>query len=311
MNIIRLYNQNRRIIWITVIAIIIVIAVIHALNNIVINNRKNSNSENEVTVIKKDDYKNNIDASITISDEEVNEKKELIIDQFIRYCNAGEIQNAYNLLSDSCKTEIYPTIELFKQNYINKVFNTKKLYSKEKYLGSTYKVKLYEDIMTTGNLSNTNVQDYFTLEKDGEQIKLNISNYIGEIEINKIAKNDILKFNVKKKKVYKEYEIYVLEVQNLSDKEILLDSTEKTKTVYLEAKNGTKDYALLYENTKGELAIPAGVAKTINITFSKQYTSGNSNKYIVFSDVIKDNGEYSKLKNKSDYKDRRTCAISL
>ena len=37
--IISFYNQNRRIIWITVIAIIIVIAVIHALNNIVINNK--------------------------------------------------------------------------------------------------------------------------------------------------------------------------------------------------------------------------------------------------------------------------------
>ena len=309
--IIRFYNQNRRIIWTVAIAIGLAIAIIYALNNIEIQKHNNETLKDDSVTTTKDDYKNNLDISVTISDENVSEKKELIIDQFIRYCNAGEIQNAYNLLSDSCKEEIYPTIELFKQNYINKVFKTTKLYSKERYRGLTYKVKLYEDIMASGSLSESTVQDYFTIEKTDNDIKLNISNFIGEKEINKAVKNDILKINVKKKKIYKEYEVYVLEVQNLSNKEILLDSMEKTKTVYLQDEKGTKDYSLLYENTKAELTIPAGVEKTMNITFSKQYNSGNSNKYLVFSDIIKDNSEYSKLKNKSDYKDRGNFIINL
>ena len=181
-----------------------------------------------------------------------------------------------------------------KINYLQQVINNNKLNI------DINKNNLFE---RNNNMSNDN--------NNSKMLKLNISNFIGEKEINKSVKNAFLKVNVKNKKIYREYEIYVLEVQNLTDKEILLDSGENTKTTYLQGSNETKDYSLLYENTKAELTIPAGVEKTINITFSKQYNSDNSSKYLVFSDVIRDNSEYSKLKNKSDYKDRGNCVISL
>ena len=46
--IVRFYNQNRRIIWITAIAIVMAIAVIHALNNIAIkrNNEEHLQADN-------------------------------------------------------------------------------------------------------------------------------------------------------------------------------------------------------------------------------------------------------------------------
>ena len=174
MNIIRLYNQNRRTIWIAIIAIIFIIIAIHVLNDLV----KKENEKNKNTIINtitEKDYKNNLDISITLSDEDVKEEKELVIDQFIRYCNAGKINEAYNLLSDKCKEYVYPNVETFKKNYIDIVFNSKKLYSKDRYLGSTYKVKLYEDMLSTGNISNSTIEDFYTMENENGNTKLNIN----------------------------------------------------------------------------------------------------------------------------------------
>ena len=237
MNIIRLYNQNRRTIWIAIIAIIFIIIAIHVLNDLV--KKKNVEDNNTIiNTITEKDYKNNLDISITLSDEDVKEEKELVIDQFIRYCNAGKINEAYNLLTDKCKEYVYPNIETFKKNYIDIVFNSKKLYSKERYTGSTYKVKLYEDMLSTGSISNSTIEDFYTIEK--ENTKINISGYIKEEQINKSASSNNIEINVLSKKIFKEYEEYTLEVKNNTDKDILLDSMENTRTIYLEGNGNVK-----------------------------------------------------------------------
>ena len=59
-----------------------------------------------------------MDINEAVTEEQVKENKELIIDQFIKYCNSKDINNAYNLLSDDCKNEVFKNIETFNNNYI-------------------------------------------------------------------------------------------------------------------------------------------------------------------------------------------------
>ena len=74
MNFLRYYNQNRKSIWLVIIAIIILIIAIQVINFIVKNNIENTrNNRNEI--IDKNDYKNNLDISVLITDEEVQEEK--------------------------------------------------------------------------------------------------------------------------------------------------------------------------------------------------------------------------------------------
>ena len=174
MNIFRYYNQNRKTIWLVIIAIIILIIAIQAINGIIKSKR---NDRENTTIINEKDYENNLNINVLISDEKVKEEKELVIDQFIRYCNASKIEEAYSLLTDNCKKQVFPNIEYFKQNYYNIHFSNTKLYSKEKFIANTYKVILYDDVLSTGSINKNAVEDYYTIETNDGISKINISNY--------------------------------------------------------------------------------------------------------------------------------------
>lgn len=310
MNFLRYYNQNRKSIWLVIIAIIILIIAIQVINFIVKNNIENTrNNRNEI--IDKNDYRNNLDISVLITDEEVQEEKELIVDQFIRYCNSGKVQDAYNLLTDDCKEKIFPTIEQFEKNYININFSNTKLYSKQVFNGNTYKIKLYENILSTGNISSNYIEDYFTIKRIGIETKLNICGYIESKELNKKIENGEYKVEIKEVQVYKDYIEYKIEFNNLTTKTILIDSKEKTRTTYLVGKNDTNYYALAYENLTENLLVKPQEIKTIIIKFDKEYTTNNEINKLVFSDVIIDYDKYKDINKKSEYKDRMKIEIAL
>ncbi|NLC87771.1 MAG: hypothetical protein GX682_03225 [Clostridiaceae bacterium] len=306
MNILKYYHENRIGIWITIIAIIIIIIAIQTINGIIKNNNgvKSNNLSNQNDIIKEQDYKNNLNPNILISDTEVVKEKQLIIDQFIRYCNTGKIQKAYDLLSDNCKKQLFPTLEIFKQNYYNINFQTTRLYSKEKFLEKTYKIKLYEDILSTGNANSKVIEDYYTIINKDDNVKINISNYINEINLDKSMSNNKLKVNIVKKQVYKEYEEYEINITNLTYNDILLDSQETTKSIYLTGNKNVQYYSLSHEMSTNDLVVKSKGTKTIFIKFNKEYNSNSTINSLNFTDIIENNEEYQKINKKSEYKNR-------
>ena len=57
-----------------------------------------------------------------ISKKQLDDQMGQIIIKFIDYCNSGEINSAYELLSDDCKQILFPSIESFLNNYYNRIF---------------------------------------------------------------------------------------------------------------------------------------------------------------------------------------------
>jgi len=309
MRLLKYYNQNKNIIWVGGMAIIVIIIVIQSINNGV-KKQKNSMSENNIVISQKE-YQNNLDISVLISDNEVKEKKELIIDQFIRYCNSKEIEKAYSILSQDCKEEMYPTIKDFEENYYKINFSGTKLYSKELFRANTYKIKLYEDPMKTGTISTKHIEEYYTMVKENGENKLNVSNYIESIESNKRAKNENLEMQIIKRKIYKEYEEYKIEITNLTNKTIVLDSRESTKNMYIVGNKDVRYYALMHEIITDNLFLKPNAKIVLNIKYNKEYNSNNTVKYLAFSDVILDYEEYLNVKNKNEYKNRLNIAINI
>lgn len=310
MKIFRVYNQNRKIIWfgIAIVAIIILLAKIlpENISKGIEEKRLIQNNVYKESVLKE---KENPDISITLSDKKVEQEKNLVIDQFIRYCNAGQIEEAYALLSDNCKSKLYPTIDFFKEKYINKIFRTTKLYSKEFNYGSTYKINLYENMTSTGRMPDTSIEDYFTIEYTKDAVKLNISGYITTKEINISRKNQYLQINIVSKDIYKEYEEYIFEVKNLTNKDLLLDSMENTRKVYLIGSKDEKYYSMLNEKTLADLTIPSGISKKVTIKFNNEYSGNGFIDSIVFSDIVLDKEAYNQSSNKIQYKDRTQLEI--
>lgn len=117
---------------------------------------------------------------ITITKEEDKDNQELIT-KFLDFCKKEQIEQAYNLLSEDCKKELYPNINIFKQNYYNKVFNQKRDIETEIIDNETYKITMYEDILQSGKIEGRDsIIDYYEIvQAIGEnKIYINAKNII-------------------------------------------------------------------------------------------------------------------------------------
>lgn len=218
-----------------------------------------------------------------------------VINQFIDFCNQQDFENAYNLITDECKQQMYKSLETFKQTYYRDVFNgQKKMCSIENWTGNTYKVNINEDMLSTGSYNKGySKQDYITVEEVDDEYKLNINNYIGYSKINKKTTKENLSMEVISKNTYKDYEEYTIKVTNKTEDTIQLDDINSTKTLYLEDAKGVKYSYYNHELTEPMLTVESGQTKEVTIKFYSSYVSTKNINYIVFSNIITNNGQLS------------------
>ena len=313
----RKMNQNRKQILVGILVIAFIIFLIQLFNQMA---KKNIEEEkNSMINIESSTSGYNssysIQSDVTINDN-VNKQVNNLIKNFIENCNNGEIEEAYNLLSEDCKEELYPTLENFKTNYYETNFNTKKQYNIQSWISTnnklTYQVKLYNDILATGKVDNTKtIQDYFTIVTEDGKTKLNIGSYIGKVAIEKEITQNNITIKVNYKKVYMDYEIYNIQIQNKTDYTILLDSNESSKTMYLKGESDNNYTAYMYELTDSTLKLNSYYQKDTNIKYNKQYSASNKIVSVVFSDIILNEEEYRNTENKKDYKNRLEIEIPV
>lgn len=302
------YNNNKRKIWLVLICFVVLIAIPRILGFFF-----NSNTENKVdTNVINNNEQNNLNTSVigaqqsVISGEQLHSSQETyiqLIDKFVDLCNNNNIEEAYATLSTDCKEELYPSVESFKNNYYNQIFNGKnKTAVIENWVSNIYKVDYINDMLSAGTYNaNENIQDYITVVDDNGETKLNINNYIGKIEINRDINYMNIRTKVTSKKVYMDYEIYTFEIQNNSENSILLGNKDDINNLYIEDENGNKYEAYTHELTESNLIVPAGTVRNINIKYYNKYSSSRVIRKVVFSKVILNNDWYSTLENKATY----------
>lgn len=291
----RYYNQNRKKFLGIIIIVIFVLLLIQLANFYVKESNKISynNSVNEVNQTEE-----STNSSVVISNRSAVtgeivstddfDSEVATIDTFISYCNNQEVQNAYDMLTDECKENMYTTVDLFRELYYNDNFGgEEKNVSIENWSASIYKVDIMEDSLATGKSNDGySKQDYITVKKVDNEYKLNINNYIGYTEINKTTSYRDITMEVKSKNTYMEYEEYTITVTNNTDYQIILDSLKNVKTIYLEDGNGVEYSAYNHELTDAMMEINAGHTKELTIKFYSSYVSTKNIKNIVFSNVI-------------------------
>ena len=292
----KFYYDNKYKIWGIIAFIILLIGIIQVTNAILANNNKLNNNTVEKNVIENINSENkdtyfSTDESV-VSGEKIDsnklEKASKAIEEFISECNNGNIEKAYNLLTDDCKNEMYQDIEKFTNYYYNQIFNnnTKKTAIIENWILNTYKVTISDDIMATGGVSTTNVQDYITVIEDDDILKISLNNHIGKEEINKVQVVNDIEFEIVEKDVYMDYEIYTIKVNNNTENNIVLDDLTNTKSIYLEDNNGVKHYAKSSEIIPNLLKINKGFSTQIDIKFNRTLTDESIEiNSIVFSAV--------------------------
>lgn len=134
---------------------------------------------NKLTIEKnKEEAKNNIINEGTATQTYTyNTEDKNLIQNFINYCKENKTEEAYKLLSNNCKNELYQTYETFVSEYYNKLFNKKVTpqisYDKEKQL---YKITYYFDVLENGGYKENTV-DYYKIEQDIIENKIYINYY--------------------------------------------------------------------------------------------------------------------------------------
>lgn len=319
-NFIRYYNQNRKKIWGIVIIIASAILLLQMANYFAkkSNEEKIANASNNIV---EETYNTNTSTLTSnksaVSGENVSgnqlENATKAIDKFISYCNNKDLQSAYDMLTDECKLQMYDTLEVFEQAYYNNNFNGQnKTCTIENWAGNTYKVRIIDDMLSTGKRNNGYAkQDYITVKKIDDTYKLNINNYIGYYKINKTTEKNNIKVEVVSKNTYMDYDEYTVKVTNNTENTIMLDTKTDVKSLYIEDKSGGKHSSYNHELTDPMLIIQAGQTKEVTIKFYSSFVSTKQIKYVVFSDLILNYDEYSQTTNKNIYTNKMEFKASV
>lgn len=287
------YNRNRKEIWITLIAVIIIVAIGYYILTELTENDTGSN------ISGTDDIElNNSLNSVTLTTDEsvltgdtvtTSSEKLETIDMFIEYCNNQEIESAYGLLSDECKDEMFQDADSFKTAYYDSVFaDSKKTVEMENWIGDTYKVYFREDLLSTGEYNSEEaMQDYITIVKDeNSEYKLNINGFVKRSYSSKTGESNGLTINVKEINTYMNYETYTFEVINSSGCSVILGDLDTEYTTYLVDENNNKYTAYLHELSSAQLKINVGqTSSDIEIKYYNKYSSSKEIEYILFNNV--------------------------
>lgn len=290
----RFYDQNRRNIWLVIIIIAFLFIIFRLINTFYSNSRKmdrailqsNANNTNEIS-----DENNNIIISNTsaIGDTISNSSLKTdtdVITEFLENCNNGNVEEAYNMLTDECREEMFSTVEDFRTFYYGNIFNGSKVtFEIENWVNNIYKVDIVPDMLSTGKVNNTVMQDYITVDNYTGEYKLNINNYISRRDINKSQEKDNVKITVNYRDTYMEYEEYNLTIENNGETSIVLDDLTNLESMYIEDQNEMHYTAYTHEITKDMLEIPSGTSKTIEIKYYSRFSSSRNIERLVFSNV--------------------------
>ena len=290
----RLYNQNRRAVWVAILAIVFAIVLVNTLNGIYRDAKKQDNSIEKNTEENEVSYKNQSESLVSggyVSESHQNQFGKLI-DNFLTYCKNHEPEKAYGLLSQDCKNVLYPNEKIFEEQYYKGKFTGEKKYSFQSWTSKDayiYLVKIFNNMLATGMGSSENyIQDYISIVRENDTYKLNVNGFVGKVQRNAQKSKNGLTIKVNYSEIYMDYEIANIIVKYDTEKTVLLDSGKYTDTTYVMDANSNKFEAMLYENSESDLKIGPGEEKEIKIKFSNPYREKmNAEKY-VFSDIYMD-----------------------
>lgn len=286
----RFVRQNKK----KIIKVALIVAFLFGCLQLLNYVAKSNENQIEIKSNDKSDIKNETNGAIvsdksalsggSVSTTEI-KKVSSKIEEFVGYCNEHDVEKAYDMLSDSCKEELYPSQEYFEENYYNQLFEKgKKTYSIENWTGNTYIVKFKGDLLATGKSSDGfTYQDYITI--DEKEKKLNINKYIGTEEINKSKTEDNIEITVISRAKYMDYEKYNIKIKNNTNGEILMDPVGSEASIYLKDTNDIKHKAINNEIIKEDLRVYEGHTNEITIKFDNPYISGRNIKTLTFSQI--------------------------
>jgi len=319
-NLIRFINKNQKTIFYVILAVIFFIIIIASLNAYYTNKEKEAQEELENNKETESTYSNGANVTMENIEDDVsknitNDNIENTMKLFVNYCNNGDYESAYNMLTEECKTALaYHSAKAFKDYYIDLRFPEPQEYVLKRWDSEdnivVCLITFNGDLMASGGADFSENQEYYTFVKQNGEYKINLNNYIyGEERKTKYVFDDI-DVKVTKINAYSRYEEITMEITNNSTKDIAFSGYEDDNSVYLTNEKGTIYSSINSEFDEQDVVISAGNTKEVTVTFNKLYSSSNKATTINFGKVILDYDEYLNTHNRSAYKNTTTIKVN-
>lgn len=210
-----------------------------------------------------------------------------LIDEYIGYCNDGNYQRAFNMLSEDCKEYSFDNdVEKFMQHVLSKM-PSRKQYFIQDYSNTTYNNKkfyIYEvrytnDLLASGLTNSTYgfTSEKFTFYKENNgDIKMSTGDYIYHTDIKSISENEYLKIDVLDKVVNYETEEYKVKFTNRSNYTVVVADNVEGNEVLLALQNETRSRRSLTN-----IVLEPNASMDITFTFTKFVDDGDVSQSLV------------------------------
>ncbi len=155
----------------------------------------------------------------------------LTVEKYFNYCNDKNYEQAFNLLTDDCKSYVYDNdISIFQQ-YVDNIFNTKKIYNLQNYSNVDgtyiYDMMILDDIEATGTTGGYEpYKEKIALKRIDDGFKISNQGYIENKDCNVVSEDENIKITIKSKDISYRKEGYNVTLTNKTDRYIvILDNT--------------------------------------------------------------------------------------
>lgn len=220
------------------------------------------------------------------SPKKVQRSVEEFIKEYVDYCNNGEFEKAYNMISDDCKEYVFRNLTEY-EKYIQNKFNDKKIYSIQNYSNYKgkyiYSVKLYDDILASGLTNSAYMYQeekiIASYNKKGEVV-FSVGNFVEQEEILSVQENEYIKADIKRKIVKYGFEIYDVKLTNKTENIILIKNNEIDNEILLNLSS-----ELRKETTTNNIILEPEETKLISVGFEKFYDDKINSKSIIFNSI--------------------------
>lgn len=215
---------------------------------------------------------------------------ENMIKEYVGYCNEGNYQKAFDMLSKECQEHEFDNkVEKLMSHVLVKMPTPKDYsiqdYSNTKYDGRTiyiYEIKYTDDLLATG-LTDSGyafTSEKMAFYKEDDVIKMNVGDYIYQTSIKRISENEYLKIDVADKMVNYSSEIYTVKFTNRSNYTIVVSDGVEDEEISLVLANETRKRASLED-----IVLLPGEAMTYKFEFPKFVDDGEIAQSLLFGSI--------------------------
>lgn len=272
-------NRNKIIIIAIIWAIVIVINYIIAHRPIELRPIVSYNPQNPIVTADK-------------VPEKLQEPITSLLDEFINTCNKKQYEKAYGMLSEECKTNLYPDIDTFK-TYVDSIFDAKKIYNIQNYSNSRenntyiYSVRILDDIMATGMTGMNNELKYYeekyVIKETNNGLTLSIGEYISNEKPDNIYEDEYMKIDIMEKSVKYDTENYTVKITSRTNNVIVLsDLTERNEICLSLDNNDIRNNGIKNSNL---IVLQPMETRTFELEFNKYYDESSKSTGIIFNAV--------------------------